>query len=259
VQFIVPTTGAIRGTAAFTVSRVPAAGTTCILTSAGTGTDNDYVVKVTMDPTGTITVAGTEYMKAQMGLGGMVDNATYLASYFGLSRADFPHVLNSTVIASAGVLSADLLQRPIDVVNQVADGQTSTIWSHHSAQRAYLTITESDRRFTAGDLKSPDAGTVLAKRGKSKSGIYFGGIPWEVDSYFPYGEIVGLDNRSAYRFVMDGGSWADRSGAIWRPSATAEHTWEAKYNIFDNFALLYPAQSWRLSGVTVSVVVAHVV
>lgn len=259
VQFIVPETGALRGTTAYQISRNLAAGTGAVLTAAGTGTDNDYVVKVTMDGSSTITLPGTEWQKAQMGLLGMVDDGTYLSTYFGLSRLDFPHALNASVTASAGVLSADLLQRPIDTVDTVAGGKTGAIWSEHAARRAYLTITEADRRFVGGDLKSPDAGTAAAKTPTGKQGIFFGGIPWYTDPFCPYGMIFGLDTSSAYRFTMEPGSWADRSGAIWQTHATKENTWEAKYNIFDNFAILDPATCWRLDSVTVSVVVAHVV
>jgi hypothetical protein len=106
-------------------------------------------------------------------------------------------------------------------------------------------------------LRNPDAGTVAFKGGYN-SGLAFGEVPIMVDPHCPFGMWFGFDNRSATRFVMSDGEWADEDGAVLR-AATAVDTWDATYRIYENFALLRPNQSFRLRAISTTFVVAHIV
>ena len=250
-----PGTGAIRANTVHTVQSVAAAGTTYTATAAVSGiTDNDYLVRC-MHASVT-DVADTGYQKEFTGLLGLVDDGTYLQTLHNVNRTTFP-ITQSTVISVSGALSADVIQRAIDLADQRGDGDTSDLIMHHSVRRAYLAMTENDRRYTAGDLSSPDAGTVAAKRGR----LTFGGIPIMEEKYAPYGMVFGVDRSGFSRYVLVPGEWADEDGSVLTRIGTgtsAIDAFEAYYRIWDEFHNDYANRSWRLDGVTANVVVAHI-
>ena len=254
VGFVNPVTGAVALTTVHEITSVPAAGTTFVMTPTASTTDNHWVVN-TRRQSGTLTIGDTDYAKAPMGILGMVDDGTYLNGYFGLSRTTYP-ILQSTVLTSVGALSGDALQRGLDVVLERSAGQPKYFLMHPHTLRAYLTISENDRRYTGGDLMNPDVGTNAAKKSWD-TGVTFGGINLKRCPDAPYGTIVGFDPSSARRVSMDEGSWLDRDGAVLTRSTTAVDTWDATYRLWDNFILENPNQSVRYDGITTTVVVAH--
>jgi len=254
IGFVNPTTGLLRLTTNHQITSVPAAGTTAVITATASTTDNDYVVKIART-TGTLVIADTEYGMTPMGILGMIDDATYLDGYFGLSRTTFP-ILSSTVLTGVGALSADILQRAFDVVMERGSGQPQYLLCRPDTFRAYLTITEKDRRYTGGDLLNPDAGTSVVKKSWD-TGAAFGGVPFKRCPDAPYGVIVGCDNRSGYRCAADDGSWVDRDGTIFERSTSAVDTWDLTYRIWDNYILTQPNQSFRLEGISANNVVVH--
>lgn len=254
IGFVNPVTGALRLTTVHEVTSVPAAGTTIVIAPTASTTDNDWVVN-TRRQSGTLVIGDTDYAKAPMGILGMVDDGTYANLYFGLSRTTYP-ILQSTVLTSVGALSGDALQRGLDVVLERSAGQPKYGLMHPHTLRAYLTITENDRRYTGGDLMNPDVGTNAAKKSWD-TGITFGGINLKRCPDAPYSTIVMFDPSSARRVSMDEGSWLDRDGAVLTRSTTAVDTWDATYRIWDNFILENPNQSVRYDGITTTVVVAH--
>ena len=171
-------------------------------------------------------------------------------------RTTFP-ILQSLVIATVGALSADVIQRAIDVAAQVGRGVIKYHIMHPSVRRSYLSIMENDRRYTSEYLLKPDAGTKAAKD-PYENMLTFGGTPIEIDHFAPYGEWLGFDNRSATRFIMADGEWADETGAILRAVAGAVDTFDATYRIYENFFLGQPNQSFRLTGISTNIVVVHV-
>jgi hypothetical protein len=73
--------------------------------------------------------------------------------------------------------------------------------------------------------------------------------------------IFGIDESFLTRYVMTNSEWADEDGAILCRVGTgsaARDAFEAFYRIWDNSAFEKPASSFRLEGVTATVVVAHV-
>src|SRR5262249_51075347 len=126
-----------------------------------------------------------------------------------------------------------------------------------SVRRAYVNMMDADRRYTAGDLSKPDAGTAAAKQGQ----LTFGGIPITVDKYAPYGIIFGVDRSGFKRWTLKTGEWANEDGAVLTRVGTgssASDTFEAFYRIWDNFSNDYPNRLFRLDGVTATVVVVQV-
>lgn len=256
IGFIDPASGALRGTGASpgrTVTAVNAAGTDVTLSSAPpTGTaDNDLVVRIA--GTGSsLVVTDSAYDQEFNGLLALIDDGTYKDTLNNVNRTTYP-IFKSTVIGSVGPLSADVLQRGIDVSDQLGEGSIASFICHHSVRRAYLTMVDADRRYSGGDLMSPDAGTKAAKMGD----ITFGGIPWLVDKDAPYGMLFGLDKSTATRYVEVEGEWADDDGTILLRLSSTD-AYEARYRLFENYALDRPASCVRWDGITANVVVAHV-
>ena len=252
IAFVNPSDGAIRAGGARTINAVPATdGTTFAISLAADGAvaDNDYVVRASTDVSAVI--GDTSYNNEVMGLLGLVDDTTYLTTLHNISRSTYP-IWRSTVVSSVGALSADILQRGLDVADQIAEGSINCLLSHHSVMRAYQTITESDRRYMGGDLSKPDAGT---SRAKQKDGV-FGGIDWKVDKDAPYGLLFGLDLSNFTRWVESEGEWADDDGTILMRVQDVD-AYEARYRLFENYSNDLPGACVRWDGIDATTVVAH--
>jgi hypothetical protein len=256
ITFVSPATGALVASADETVTAVPATGLTLTIGSAAAAAiaDNDYIVRANV--AAVTDISGTSYAKEPMGLPGLVDDGTYVATLHGVNRTQYP-IYASTVIGSVTALSSDVIMRGIDLAEQRGGGNINLLAMHHSVRRAYIALTDTSRRYTAGDLSSPDAGTDAA-RGRN---LTFGGIELEVDKYANYGTMYGLDTSTLVRFVEVPGEWINEDGAILRPvgsGTTFTDEWEAAYRIWQNFHNEYPNKSFRLDGITATVVVSHI-
>lgn len=229
-------------TAVKSIVSVASNGQSIVVDSNLTCNDNLFIVRVSL--TTSTSLNDTGYNKEPLGLLGMVDDGTYVATLNGLSRTTWPQ-LKSRVDSSVGALSLDMLQKNLDVVDQQGDGQIDFFAAEHSVIRAYAALLEADRRYSAGDLKSPDGGTVRAK-GKY---LTFGDITIYPDKFAPYDMLFGLSKGDFKRYVQNEGEWADDSGAILRQTA-GKDTWNALYRIWENYQLSRPNTCFRADGIT---------
>lgn len=258
IAAIDPTTGTLRAGGTRQITARNAAGTTVTVSAAinAAWADNDYIVKA-YGSDASLTIGNTDWLHPFMGVMGMVDNGTYVNLYHGLSRTTFP-ILQSTRIGSVGALSADVIQRAIDVARMVGGGKTDEIWCHPNTRRAYLTIMEQDRRYTADALTNPNAGTQAANGYGTDDGLRFGRIPLYTDGDFPYDTMLGWDTSECQAVQQIEGEWANETGAIWRAVSNQVDTWEATWRSYKNYVYAQPNKAWRLDGVTTSFVVAHI-
>jgi len=250
IAFINPATGAIRAGGARTITALPTNLTATIAAADAAVEDNDWVVRAA-GPTSTV-VGDTAYDKEPMGLLGLVDDSTYLTTLHNISRTTYP-IFGSHVIASVGALSADILQRGIDIAEQRGQGSVDYMLCHHSVRRAYLALMEGDRRYIGVNIMKPNAGTVAAKLGE----LTFGEIPMIVDKDAPYGMLFGVDSSSFMRWIECEGEWADDDGTILLRIAGVD-AYEGRYRIFDNYSVDEPASCFRLDGITANVVAIHI-
>ena len=239
---------AIVSNTPLTIDSVTDSDTVAFASNTADLADNDILVRAAS--TTVTNVEDTDYNAPIMGIPGMVDDGTLVNSYFGVNRTSYP-ILQARVVANAGTISADLIQREIDVAEQRGQGNISVHLMHHSTRRAYLAVMEGDRRYMGGDLRNPDAGTKAAKGGS----VGFGGVSIREEKHFPYGMWVGMDTSSFMRFVSVEGRWEDRQGSILQlDTANATHTFTALFYMRDAFAMTRPNSSFRLDGLTTSVV-----
>src|SRR5271165_3423706 len=149
------------------------AGTVTFASSINTATNDIFVLGAT-DGTNN----NSSYNVEMMGLNGIVDSSTYLATIFGLTRSTKPF-FQSGVQTGVGSISEDFLYRQIQDRWVVSGKKISDFFTGPDVLREYLKITTPDRRYTGGDLKSPDAGVAGAGiMNDNMSGLTFGGIAW---------------------------------------------------------------------------------
>lgn len=251
---ISPNTGALLSSSPLTVQSVPASGATFVRNDTTSLTDNFYLVKAAND--GVTGASDTSYAKEPMGLLGLVDDGTYVLTFHGLNRTNYPNWASS-VISNVGPISADVLQRGVDLADQKGDGNIDLLVMHHSVRRAYLAATDEQRRYVSGDLSKPDMGTVAAKRGR----VTFGGIEIMEEKYAPYGIVFGCDSSKFTRYVEVAGEWADEDGSVLQRVGTGSSltdAYEGVYRVWQNFHNEAPNAHFRLDGVTATVAVVHI-
>ena len=243
--------GAMVANSAVAVSAVPDTVSITVGTNTASGSAGDNLVAAAS--TSITSVLDTDYYAPIMGLLGMVDDGTYVNQYFGLNRTSYP-VLTSRVVAGAGPISADLIQRELDVAEQRGDGDIKVHLMHHSTRRAYLNVMEGDRRYTGANLMSPDAGTKAAKIAKGGK-ITFADVPIIEEKHFPYGIWMGLDTDNFLRFTKVEGRWEDRQGSILQLDQSGNtHQFTGLFYMRDNFAHTRPNTCFRIDGLTTNVV-----
>ena len=249
-----PADDTIRAGGARAVTAVSTDGTNITIGAAADAAcaDNDWLIRAAKSST--TAAADTAINNETMGLLGLVDDGTYVTTLNNVSRTTYP-IFKSTVLSSVGPLSADILQRGLDVADQMGEGTPQWFVCHHSVRRAYLTLMDADRRYaTSSDLRSPDGGTQAAKLKE----ITFGDLPWYVDKDAPYGTLFGIDPMYFTRWVEVEGEWADDDGTILLRLVDKD-AYEARYRVFDNYSLDRPASCVRYDGITSNIVVAHIV
>ena len=259
-RFIVPgmvialvSAGAVVANSAMTVTSVTESGsydTIVVATNTASGLVNHKIVRAAT--TATTLVTDTDYLNTPMGLFGLVDDGTYVQTLHGVNRVTYP-VFKSYVQSSVGALSLDAMQRAFDAAEMKGQGTISEMWCEHGVRRAYLTLLEADRRYTAEKLQKPDGGTAAVKGGD----VTFGGVPFKTERDFTYGFIVGLDTDTLQRYVNVRGQWEDEDGNILFRSANA-HDFTALWYMKDNFSCDRPNSNFRMDGITTTQLAIHV-
>ena len=243
--------GAVVANTPLTVDSVTDSDTVAFLANTADLADNDILVRAAA--LANTNIEDTDHNAPIVGLPGHVDDGGLINQYFGINRTSYP-VMQARVVAAAGAVSADLIQREIDVAEQRGQGNISVHLMHHSTRRAYLAVMEGDRRYTGADLKNPDAGTKSSQVVKGQY-VAFGGVPIREEKHFPYGMWLGFDPSSFLRFVSVEGRWEDRGGSILQlDTAGATHTFTALWYMRDAFAMQRPNSSFRIDGLTTNVV-----
>jgi hypothetical protein len=245
---ITDSTGAtIKGTG--TLTAVSANGNTATIDTAITGIDGDLVVLAQ-------TASQSSFNKEPEGLLAGIDDGTYVGTYHGLSRTTYP-ILQSPVFSGIGSLSADAIQQAIDAVAIKVGKTVDMFLAELGVLRAYLVLTELDRRYSGADLMRPDAGSARAKKPLGrKAQITFGDIPFFGDRDGPFGSLFGVNKGSWVRYVLQKGKWADEDGHTIRWVQGFDQ-WQAFWYLLENYHCHQPARNFRMDGITTNQVVIH--
>lgn len=229
-----------------TVSSVSADLTQVTFTGSVASTTGDVLVLVST--AASTALADSGYNNEIMGLLGMVDDGTYVGTYFGISRTTYPLLQSSRIALGGGTLSAIILQRLADAIAQKSDGHVSDWFMHQTTLREHLANLQNFKRYTNEFAMSPDAGW----EGAAQEGeIEFNEAPMHVDRDCPYGLIFGLDEKMLFRYVNEEGKWADDDGTILLRVAGVD-AYEARFRVFDNFVNDAPNRCGVISGIGLS-------
>jgi hypothetical protein len=249
-----PTTATtIEGT--ISVSSIPAAGTTVVLsgTQSTTFSNNARIVRGIVVSGITTDGSKNNFNNEVVGLLGIIDDGTYANTLSGVNRTTYPQY-KSTVISSVGQLTLDVIQQGIDASDELGGGNfgnEGVFFCHHSVRREYLKLLQADRRYAGADLSKPDGGTKQAALKKGGE-ITYGDRPWKIAKHAPYGTLFGTLKGSIVRHILIRGEWADEDERIFRNVAGYDK-WEAFYRIWDQMHADRPNESFRLDGITATV------
>ena len=183
-----------------------------------------------------------------MGLLGMVDDGTFVSTYFGLTRSATIGLSAQRLALGAGSLSLDILHRGFHAVDQLGDGKIGQLVSHQVTAREYYALLQVMKRYVDAGALSPDGGL---KRRSDNQGydIEFNQVPLREDRDVPLGIIHGLDMDSFRRYSLTEGEWADDDGRILLRNATTD-SYEGRLRVlFGNAACLAPNRNFTISGI----------
>lgn len=232
-----------------TVSAVSQSAGTITVPSITT-TTNDLVIMGSTDGTNN----NSSYQKEVMGLSGIVDGTTYLSSIFGLDRSQAANAFfKSGVLTAAGALSEDLLYRKIHDQWVISGQKITDFFTGPDVVREYIKLTQPDRRYMGGDLRSPDSGVKGAGIvNDNESGLTFAGLPLTVDKDAPYGSLYGVHLPNLYVAYMNEGEWDTAPGGDLRFVAN-KTDYEAIYYMFLNMYSDRGNVHFRIDGLTTTV------
>lgn len=242
---ITPSTGAWEFVR--TVSSVNAAMTSVVFTASVTPSEANTII-VRAGSASAAAVADSAYNNECMGLLGMVDDGTYVASYFGNTRSSNT-ILNATRLDLAGGnLSLDILHRAFHATDQKGDGKIGTLVANQVTAREYYSLLQVMKRYVDSAALSPDGG--LKRRADNQGyAIEFNQVPVREDRDVPLGLIHGLDMDSFRRYSMIEGEWADDDGRILLRNATTD-SYEGRLRVmFGNAACLAPNRNFVISSI----------
>ena len=195
-----------------------------------------------------VTLADGSFKNEVMGMLGMVDDGTFVSSYFGLTRSATPGLNSQRLDLGAGALSLDVLHRGFHAVDQLGDGKVGRLLAHQVTAREYYALLQVMKRYVDAAALSPDGGL---KRRKDNQGydIEFNQVPLQEDRDTPLGIIHGLDMESFRRYSITEGEWADDDGRILLRNATTD-SYEGRLRVlFGNSACLAPNRNFTISSI----------
>lgn len=249
VAIVDPATGTI--TCFRTISSFDQSAQTVTFTQAVSAADapNNYVI--CLASTDGTTIESSLDLEP-MGIMGIVDDGTFVSSYFGVSRTA-NITLKSTVIPTTGVMTAQKLQKGLDGCERKS-GKTPNVYvMDHSVRREYLAIRDTQFQYIDDKMK-PDVGF---DKGALNGEVKYTGQRIIPVSDMPYGYWVGLNTETMIRTVDGEGEWIAEDGAILSRIPNRD-TFIANYRLFENYWSRMPNANFRLDGVTASVDVDHI-
>lgn len=186
---------------------------------------------------------------APQGILGLVDNGTFVATIFGLSRTANTFY-ESTVMPNVGTINTDILQRGVDNAEEVSGEMIDKFVCHSSVRREISKMTEADRRYDAtGAAKNYDAGTLA---GANKKDLTYNGWSFRTDKDFAYGYLAGINSSHLQWLPETKGEWAEDDGTILLRIANVD-AYEARFRVSENFATDKANAHVLFSGITVNI------
>lgn len=230
-----------------TVSSVASTLQTVVFTSSVTPAEAGTIIVRQGSASGTA-LADTGYNREIMGLLGMVDDGTYVSSYFSNTRSSYAGLNAFRADLGAGSLSLDILHRAFHAVDQQGDGKIGMLVTHQATAREYYGLLQVMKRYVDAGALSPDGG--LKRRADNQGyAIEFNQVPVREDRDVPLGLLYGLDLDSFRRYSIVEGEWAEDDGRILLRNSTTD-SYEGRLRVlFGNAACLAPNRNFVISSI----------
>lgn len=230
------------------VDTIAVDGTSIVLTATVTNATAPVSGWITKGVSRGGTIQGSAGVEP-MGITGLVDDGSFVATLFGLDRALEP-MFKSTVFPSVGALDETILHRGFDACDELSGQVPNWLACHHSLHREYIRLSQSDRRYTGDHLMRPDVGI---SGGGKKNELTFNGIDIEKERMAPYTYLYAIDDSELKRYVNEEGKWVDEDGAVLHRGAGETDSFKGTYRKFSNYGILRCNSSFVLSGVSVAI------
>lgn len=230
-----------------TISSVASTLQTVVFTNTVTPSAANTILVRGGSASGTV-LADTAYNNEIIGLLGMVDDGTYVSSYFGNTRSSYPGLQATRLDLGAGNLSLDIMHRAFHAVDQQGDGKIGMLVANQVTAREYYALLQVMKRYVDTAALSPDGG--LKRRADNQGyDIEFNQVPVREDRDCPLGLLFGLDLDSFRRYSITEGEWADDDGRILLRNATTD-SYEGRLRVlFGNSACLAPNRNFVISSI----------
>lgn len=218
IQFVDPTTGAIRNsTPAKITNSIGPFATTITLDASVSTTTGDYAV-----------IAGG-LNQAPTGLTKIIDDGTLSSVYFqNVNRTTHPkysaNLLSpggtNTISNSLTLMRRMLGAKMFEVIGELRRGDFQ-IWSHEAQWSVISSLGWTLKRYD-GDAKKLDQGFTS---------IEWEGIPWVTEVDCPLDKVFFLNWKSIWKFENTPWGWDEKTGAIWKNVVSST----SGYNFTDKF------------------------
>lgn len=193
IDVLVATTGA-TGTGAVNRTVVSITNATSFVISGAA---------ITTDSTFAIYRTGNRNLEV-MGLAGIVSDADIGGGYGSLQNlavASYPWH-KATVTSIGGAISLTAIQKALDDVANLGDGDVTALWTTHGVRRAYQALLMAKKEFS----------NVTTMDGKST--VLYNDMPLFVDTEIDAGVMYGLDESMLKILKMADFDWMDMDGAV---------------------------------------------
>jgi hypothetical protein len=205
--------------------------------------DNDYIFL------GDANVNGSG-AREMMGLEGIIDDGTNVATFQGLARATYPE-LNGQIIDAAGVgwdgsLSEEILDfAAAQSFERGNMGRPTVLLMNRSGQRSFWKNMKNDR--VINDPRGAFTG------GKSRLKMILGDTTATLAAArkVPASRAYGIDTEGIHRYVVGKGRWDDTDGDIWNRVVDGTGRKDAFFAVYveeEELGADNPAGSFKLTN-----------
>jgi hypothetical protein len=210
--------------------------------AAGEGPNNAFVHRIATASSVDL-VADSSLNNEPMGLEGLNDDGTNVATFQNVLRSTYPD-WKSTLI-SASVLSLSVMQRLWDSIDQHCGEPVTDLFSHHSVRRQYLALIDTSRTFMQAG-----SGPGNYDLGLDKMMITYNGTRWTVDRDARFGTLHMLNRGHLIYYPLVEGEWADETGAVFTRVNSNQDAYEALYRWAGNYGTDRPASHGKITGLS---------
>lgn len=205
--------------------------------------DNDYIFL----GDGNVQGSGAREI---MGLEGLIDDGTVLATLQGLSRSTYPELKSQVVSATSGSFGGTLSEDIMEYADALAYergnmGRPTHIVCSRSGQRSFWKSLKGDR--TLNDPKGVYTG------GKARLLMTLGDRVVEVRAArkIPTSRCFGIDPRTIKWFKNGKGRWDDTDGSVWNRVVDGTGRKDAFFAVYvqeEEVGIGDPAQSFKITN-----------